>query len=487
MQKIFCAFILLMYSNLLNSQDFSGFIKAPGKFKKTDYAASYFNPVNNLVYINFQSANEITRRQYDTSFSLLKEYTFNSESISYSRDLSKVNFVAPLTTSSGTFEIFADKDDILVYRLDFTQKKDSLATSFRFTKKNGEKLISLLPDLEDLKILTYLDDENKLKIYRWKPGSTTEEMLFSLPKSNLDKEQEELYTKSCRIKFNKLKQLNAKRINAVNTFPEETSVFYSDNMIYMLLTIPFDVGTYVITLDLMDNTIRTKNYFLNPIIVNAGNDPYLIKRPDASVFDSTLIIKNTSRRQFEYYFYNIQTEKLLKNYSVPLKDSIRYLVHSPVIQKGTYWSRDDEKIRKNTAVSGFQNFSLTDYTLDSVTYMLFSISETEGVGGTLLSLATLPIGYAANFHIGNLQVIPYLTLKRSVLIYSYSKFSRKDYIPSSAQLLISNLDLIMDSNKLKDLHQNSSFFIRYDKQAIIGIFNKDKGGFEMIKFGMPTN
>ncbi|MBI5857280.1 MAG: hypothetical protein HZB42_06485 [Sphingobacteriales bacterium] len=482
MSKIFYLFQFLFCCEILHSQGLYGFIQAPENFSKNDIANSYFNTETKEVHINFQDGYKITRCRYDSLFSLKDSFSFRSNQLSLSaKENNKITFVAPLVTQAGNFEIYADNDDIQIRKIDFQQQKDSLCFTIKFDKKKGEKILSILPDKNDLKILTFLDN-GKLNVYRWWPDRPLESITINLPESNFTKEEEKIYTKDCRIRFKKLKPLRASRINSINTFPAENQVYYETNKICILLTIPFNIGICVTSIDLVSGTFNIKNYFLNDLRVNAGENNNLIKNVTASLFDSVLIIKNASPREFEYYFFNVATSKFIRKYTVPVKDSVAALVHSSVTQKGTYSSKEGEKTLKDKSSYRLQHLSLTDYSEDSVTFALFSIVETEGIEGTLLSMATLPFGYLAGIYIGNLQLIPYLTIKRNVLIYAYSRFNKQNLEASSNRNVISNLDNVLDEVRVKTLGKNSSFFIQKDRNAFVGIFNDARSGFDVLKF-----
>ena len=480
---------LLFCEKVLPQQPFVSF-KAPDTFKRDDFSVSYFDPISYTYHINFKTGTNITRCIYDTNFGLIQKYSLISDQITFSeKEWFGIKFVSPICTKSGVFEIYSDQDDILIYQPDFNLKKDSLIESFRFSKKRKEeRILALMPDEEDLKILTYAEKENTMKVYQWFPGQPVKTTSFILPNSTLTKEEEKIYTKECRIKFKNLGQLKSTRINSIQSLPEYNHVFYSKQKIYIVLELSFSLGRYVMDFDLNKENLITHNYFINSITINTGSNKYIKKTPVSTVFDSILVLQNSSYYTVEFLFYNLRTQELIKKYSVPVKDSIYELMHSSFRQKGTYGSKNQEKEIENEKAfmrkirGSFSYISISSLTQDSIVLTLASLQYTEGIGGTLLSLSTKPIGYMANIHIGNLQLVPYLTSRRYKLLYAHSKFNSHTLEPTSSRSVTTVLDEILDNFMSHELSSNNSFLIQRNADILMGVFNKNNGMFDVYKF-----
>lgn len=492
--NVFICFLLCLVGTVIAQKPFISIPSEKG-FKAVDNATSSFDPVNNTFHLVLQEGNTIYRRIYDTNFTLLEEYRSESRDITFSEKSSfKANYIAPLCTTKGYFELFSTGNGVLVYKPDFTIKKDSLYATFSFklTKKGGEKLLSVIPD-SDLKILTYARETNTLKIYQWSPGDSAKTYSFILPEKSMSKEEEKLYTKSSQIKLSQLwgSAFSAVKINSIQSLPTANHLYYSDNKFYIVIGTPNSVGRYVMSIDLDKNELNTHTYFINSLenaFVQPGQTNYGQKDMVSTVFDSTLVIQNSSNYRFEYYFYNINTHALIRKYSVPVKDSMYELVHSALTQKGTYASRDQEKdITRERAfmrkINGsFWYITLSALSPDSVVFTLAALKYTEGIGGTLLSVATASAGFMANIHIGNLQIIPYLTSSRYKLYYAHSRFSTDGFVPARDSTVTTALDQIIDTFEAKELASHSSFFIQKEEEAIIGVFNKETLLFDIYKF-----
>lgn len=487
--------LLFSISEISVAQNIVASIKSVPGFKRDDFATSYFDSVSNTYHLNLQNKNEISRQLYDTNFNLISNYTIESAKISFSeRAIQKTHFLAPLCTSKGTYEIFSDQDDILIYKIDFDAKKDSLVAQFKFDKKKPvEKIISLLPDKEDLKILTYNNDNGYLRVYKWSPGMATETFQFDTPVTNLSQEEEKKYGKAVQIKLKTIGPASPIKINSTQTLPRGSGIYYDSDRIYMLMGIPYSMGVYVMSIDLAKNQFESHNYFINSFEVNSGSINYLKKHLVASIFDSTLVIQNSSHYRFEYLFYDLTTNELIKKHSVQVEDSIYKLVHSDLIQKGSFASSNEEKeIKREKAFmrkidDSFSYMTLSSINKDSIIFTLAALEITQTAFGTLLSLATLPVGVMANIHIGNLQIIPYLTSYRYKFLYAHSKFNTRTFEASKNNTVETLLDKILDTFKMRDLSSNSSFFFQKKEEAFIGIYNKDADKFDIYKFQNTNN
>ncbi|MEQ1675987.1 MAG: hypothetical protein ABL876_04780, partial [Chitinophagaceae bacterium] len=95
---------------------------------------------------------------------------------------------------------------------------------------------------------------------------------------------------------------------------------------------------------------------------------------------------------------------------------------------------------------------------------------------------TATIGFMANIHIGNLQVIPYLTSERYKLLYAHSMFNTKTLEPATNRQVTTILDDILDTFKARELASNSSFLIQKNSELFIGVFNKEKELFIIFRF-----
>lgn len=470
-------------------------IKGEPGFKSNDYAISIFDPVSNTYHLNLQNGDNIYRRLYDTSFNLLNEYSFETKRIGFSNNsFEKPRFISPLNTAQGYFEIYSFEDDILIYEVNFLKKKDSLIKSFNFNeKKTGEKLISLMPDRNDLKMLVYSEDLKYFQVYKWTPGDSIKKFLFETTGSGLTKEEEKKYTKSCQVKYKKIGQLTSARINSLQTFPISPNVYFDENRILIVADMPYSVGIHLIEINIEKNIFRTKNFFLNSLKINASNNDYLKRRFVSTILDTVLVIQNSSYYQFEYLFYNINTGALIKKHSVPVEDSIYKFVNSSFKQKGTILSKNQEKELKREKAfmrkigGSFSTITVPYTDKDTVVFTLSSLQYTNGIVKTLLSEGTsIPLsdtwGYQADLYTGSLQTIPYLTSNIYLLFYFHSKFDMRSFEPVATGTVTTCLDRILNTFETKELSSNSSFTIQKSNESLIGVFNKETTAFDIYKF-----
>jgi hypothetical protein len=489
--SIFTAITVLLLPLLAISQTPFASIKAVPGFQVTDYSTATFNAATNSYHINTLDANRMTRRMYDSNFKLIKEYSFDAPLIDFSNKLAgSIRFFGALPTSKGYFELYAYKDELKVYEIDFDSGADKLVTSFLFNeKKTGERPIAMMPDNEELKFLTYSKKDNYMKVYRWVPGDSLKSYQFRVPEKGLSAEEEKIYTKSCQVRYKNLFPVRSSQLNTQQIFPSFSNVIFRDDRIYMMIDIPFYVGIHLITIDLTANSFTTKNFFFNDLRRNAGDDNEKIYRFTNTIVDSVLVVQNSSHYWFEYLFYNINSGELIKKHSLPVEDSIYQLVHSGFTQKGTYISKNQEKeIKREKAfmrkVSGVLPLnSIAEIKGDSITLTLSSIQQTSGIGGTLLSFATSAVATLMLGDImGNAIFVPYLSSKRFKLYYFHSTFSKKTWKPAPPHVATTGLDQVLDSFEAKELHGNSTFYILKPRETLIGVFNKETASFDIFKF-----
>ena len=482
--------IFFCFGNVFPQQLISS-LKGPQYFNKDNLVISYYDSISHKIYISYQNGFDITRQLYDTSFNLLGEYSLTAGAITLSEKEKFIGsaFVSPLCTKKGVFEVYADKNEISIYKPDFNNKKDSLIEVINFSKNRKEdRILSFMPGEKDLKILLYNSKENLLNIFQWSPGQASTTISFSLPRSTLTNEEEKNYSNRCRIDFKKIEGLKADKLNKVNPFPVYDHILFTDTKIYLQLVLPFSAGIHVMELDLAEKNLRYKNYFINSVEINTGTIKNVKKSPVSTIFDSILVIQNSSHYRFEFYFYNLRTNELIKSYSVPVKDSIYTLVHSPLFQKGTYGSPDQEKELENETAfmrkinGSFSYMSTASYSKDSIVFTLASLQNTEGIEGTLLSFSTMPLGYMANIRFGNFQFIPYLTSTRNKLLYAHAKFDMQTFNASISRSVKTILDDILTYFNRREIGSNSTFLIQTSSSILISAFNKSTKLFDVYKF-----
>jgi len=481
-------FLFLNYSSF--AQDSITVLAAPHGFKERHKAISYYNKYNQQIHIDLEYENKITRQLYDNSFRLLKEYTIGKDGYFYTGHRDTLNFASEMIIGNGVFEIFRDRDDIVVYHIDFEKKNDEKVFELRLRQNEfDERMLAVLPGKNNLRIIGYSAKKDKLNLYTWSPGENIKKKTFDLPEHNLSPKEEKKFGNLNKIKFKKY--LNYFPVNRTDmeypiNIPGGGKVFYNDEKTYIGIMMPNYLGVYLMEID--DIGIKHHNFFVNDGLSVAQTDYYKAKRPFFTVFDSLLIINNSSSYQFEFLFYSLNTDQQIKKYSVPVKDSLNKLVHSQLIQKGTYGSRNQEKVLENEKrfmlrmIDGSQFLTLSGISTDSLTITFGSYNQTAGLGGTLLALGTGMLSSLAFLNVNNAHLIFYITSTRNKFLYSHSKFSKTSFTPSANQHVITITDKLLDDIDVKEIASSSTFLVQVNNDYYIGPYNKQIDKFKVFKY-----
>ena len=483
--------IFLLVSFYCTAQDSIATINSPDNFKARHTTVAYFNKLDQTMHVDFEYEKKITRRLYNASYQLLKEYTIPKSGYFYSNHPDTLIFASEMITENGVFEIFRDRDDIVVYRIDFEKGNDEKVFELRLRQSEyDERMLAVLPGRKNLRIIGYSPKKDKLNLYTWYPNGDTNNISFDVPEHNMTPQEEKKFGKTIRVKFKK-----EFKYFPVNRTDEEypinipgDRIFYNDEKIYVGIAMPFYMGVYLMELDEQKKEIKHRNFFINAGLSGLQADYYKAKRPFFTIYDSLLIVNNSSSYQFECLFYSLNTWQQVKKYSASVKDSINKLVHSELVQKGTYGSRNQEKILENEKrfmlrmIDGTQFLTLSVISKDSLTVTFGSFNETAGIGGTLLAIGTGVISSLAFLNVTSSHYIFYITSTRNKFIYSHSRFSTVGLEPSKNDHVNTLTDKLLDDLDVKEIGSASSFIIHYNNQYHVGVLNKVSNHFTIYRY-----
>jgi hypothetical protein len=310
---------------------------------------------------------------------------------------------------------------------------------------------------------------------------------FYLPNSNLSEKEEKNSPKEVRIKFNKaITNLAIQPLGETTLMDRPgTRLYYDSNVIYLLMDIPYNLGVYLMKLDLAAKTIKGENYFVNTYEDNGSTVISKHKESTCLLLDSLLIIKNSSDKILEYSFFNIKDGSLIRRYSATAQN-IEKLAHSGLRQKGTWGSAKEEKkfdsnkkyLRKSS--NGIIYIASTGS--DSITITNLSLIETTGVGGTLLDVF-VPLSLEAHgVPIYLTSLLPPLGPSRDKIIYFHTRFSKKDLQPSLNTNVTTIVDDLLDDKKIENLSAYSSFVVKKNSVYFIGFYSKELQKMEVFKY-----
>ncbi len=492
MKKIIFPLLLsILFYNNCDAQYFVDFaIPFPIGNNPGKDMVGYYHAGNNQIVINVQTKTGITHFLYDTSFSLLGSYDYETQNRQLSKSSKKGFFLRNICLGNQFIELYAENNTLVFYRLDFLAKKDlNIARIGLRNKYEDERLISVMPSEHGCNFLSYSENNKKIILYKWEPVSNTTVIIEGdLPKSTLSKEEAKEKGDFAGIKTHLLFQdLSVSCIKPnVFQFPAPGQLFYTDSCIYIVHKIPYQLGINVFKIDMASAKVNSKNYFINKY---QDGQLKFKKTPVATLYDSLLIIQNSSADIFEYYFFNIVSGTMVVKYETKTNDKIYDIVHSPLRQIGTFRSAKEEVelsneknfIRKKNSGLSFIKPLVRN---DSLILTFGSFIATPGIEGTLLAVATG--GFASmtgiGIAIGEFQFIPYLTSSRNNFLYAHSQFSLNGLKPSKDDRVSTYLDAVIADKKLNELEKDNSLIIDLGQSLYICIYNKATKTFKVSKY-----
>lgn len=486
MRKLIILFFLIKsISNLTNAQTKIAEFSAPGNFEKKDYTVCYYDSLNYEYNLISQSDRTLTRLLLDSSFLRKKEYSYTSSFLSIIKDKEKfAGFITPLLLEKGSFEVFANKDSIFIIKPNFHLGIDSVFFSHPIKYSvQDESLISIIPGEKYLSILTISKSERKFYLYNINSDKVLEIKHFLLPESNFGDKENKMFAKDAikllKINFNTsfkyLIPVNVNESYFINSKLDPV-LYYSSTAISFPIWMPYDVGICIVNLNLQTQNANVLNFFLNELSYNLNASVlYNYKSLATVIFDSTFVIKNASSKYFSYHFYNLNDGSEIKKFEADNKKEMDKLIHSDFNQQGTWLSKKQSKELKNSKNYVRKSFGSRTFVSgknpDSITFTNLAYRYTPGIEGTFLEFSTSLVGYAANIHIGRLQIIPYLSSERDKLIYSHSKFSIKTLEPSKGKNVKTFLNNLLDDIDLKEISANSTFLLKKGQSYLLGVFD----------------
>ncbi|MBL7746287.1 MAG: hypothetical protein JNM19_02565 [Chitinophagaceae bacterium] len=483
-------FSFLFTSVASYSQNKTGELEAVKELAKANHCAGYYVYKQKGYRVNQQLADKIVRHQYNADFELTGSY--ESPTIDYTINLDFIGtpvFSADLQLGNSVYEVYIDKKRVWVVAPDFVAKKDSIVFKLgRGDHEPDERRLAVIPHKDGLRIITFSNKRDKLFLYNWRGEGLIDTTVFSLPESPMTPEEIKKYSKDVKVKYRPALQdlvVTKANSNTVLAYPGTNYLYYDDDKIWLLLQTYLGTGIHVLTLDIKSGAVTTSNFFINDLFKNfhAKADNY--RTPYALIWKNHLIIRNSSYYFFQYLFYDLATNKLVKEYTATADESFMKLVNSDLNQKGTWLAGGDEKklnnekayLRKLSSGDGF--ICLSGETIDSITITNGSVKDIKGLAGSMVAIGTAFIGAALNLTIGNIQIIPYLQTFQKKMVYFHTTFSRGSFDISPSASTTTMLDKLLENFERKDLKSKSSFFITTDSKNIMAVFNADTGKFEL--------
>jgi hypothetical protein len=489
---VFCLLFTVSKKSFSQSYPFFEMYIPISANEKDALANGYYNPFTNNFILEQENKKVITRLLYDSLFNLKQKYTVAADSISFAYKTKKSVFLKEFCSSIGSFEIYANNNRLQLWQLDFEAGSDKKIAEFQLRQQyKDETVIAIIPGNGFFSFVSFSEKADRILLYDYFFGKgfyMPKE--YTLPQKSLTKEEIKERGKFLAVKYsNSLYGLYASDLKVPKPYEINTGnqLFYDDNTIYFLLRTPYNAGFHLLELDRNSSNLSFKNFLINKLNPEKFSTP-LEKIPVATAIDSLLIIQTSNVNTFAYHFYNLKTKEQLAFHETGADNSLYKLVNSELSQIGTYASKDEEKditneklfLRRKNKGSLFLKAAKSDN--DSLLLTFGSYTPTEGIGGTLLSFATMGISDMMAFGAGIVQMLPYLTLSRNKFLFAYSKFSLKSLQPSTATGITTPINKFAGDKRIDDLEKNSSFIIEKGNKLYIGIFNKKINKYNILVY-----
>ncbi|MFN8251890.1 MAG: hypothetical protein U0V75_08395 [Ferruginibacter sp.] len=450
---------------------------------------AYYNPYSKNFVIAQQGTGMISRQLFDTVFQLKKSYTAGTEAISFSASNKKHVFLEAYCTAGMNYEVYSKEKSIEIWAIGFENGADKKAAALRQQQQyKDERLVALIPGADKLTLLCITPKENKLLLYNYFPGKDI--LLqgeYPLPAISLTPDEIKERGRHLAMQYsNSMRGIFIAETNKTGPFhiSPGNQLLYNDTALYFLLRVPYKAGYHLLEMNRTSGQMRFSNFLVNKLEAGHFGTSYEMI-PAATMYDSLLIIQNSNSLSLEYYFYNIHSGQLLAKHTATADNSLYSIVHSGLHQAGTYGSKDEEKdisserlfLRRKNKGNIFINVSHAD--ADSILLSFGSYVPTEGIGGSIVGLATL---FATNFVSGAFKLGLYMSMTRNKFLFAFSKFSLKTFEPSRSTGITTPLNTIVSETKADEPGTKSSFVIEKDGHLYTGNYDKVSDKFRIIKY-----
>jgi hypothetical protein len=479
-------------------------LQAPAGFSDNNDAAGYYNKYNHRLVFCQQKDDTLYRLMCDSGFRILGQYRVANNEIAYryKKKQKKRIFLTDLAAADYQYEIYQQEKQLFVYRLNFEAAADQLtATLTTNSTYADESVLAIMPSGQQLRYLTHSKKQNTLLLYTCNPADgSTAKVAFEMPKTNLSEDEVKRYNSEVKLKLaNDMLDFAVERMDEPNVLgtPLDNRIFFDERQAYLLVKMPYNIGYYVIQILFNEGTMTQKNLFINSLQEDYYcGDIDKKKVLTATIADAVLIVGNNNAENLQFHFFNATTLAPLQSYNVNIADSLQTVVHSKLKQKGTWGSEkeikelDNEKLYFRRKHTGSQSLSVAAYNSETLVLTSGSLIETGSPVKTLLTLASIGLGAfgMVTINTGARMLSDYLTVIRNGLkakfkhLYTHAKFSRADFRPAGQANVTSFLDVIHEQLTDQRFNKPSSFFIQQGGTYYVGVFNKQSGFLELLKY-----
>jgi hypothetical protein len=465
-------------------------------FTGNDMAMCRYNKYLHHFVLTQQTGKSTGRFLYDSAFTLTGFYEHPNTYTVYNPVLVKtpLEFVTTVSAPSGDYEVFWQKGTYVIFKTDFTGKKDSMVYKFKLSAgAKDEKNAALLTGYGRLRVLTHSKKGNCLYLYSYNPADTAVVVkTFSLPEKSLTKEEYKTYGDAASVDLKDgFSNILVTSLDEESPFaaPGNNRLFYNDEKIYILKKMDSDLGFTLVTLDERASSVLLKHF-----ITNTFDELYSFNFEDtkysaATIYDSLLIIASASQKKFEYCFYSLATGSLVKSYTVPLNEAPDKLFSSPLKASEQEKKPSSAKIMKDMYAK-HKILSVSQTGADSTTITLCATKYEESnmdnkqVGWVLSAMGKLLMGdfngIIVDMALRNILPLIVVTYSEAVC-YVHTRFCNKTLEISNKKSTWTMLDNLLEYRVNELLQRPGSFLTPAGKQYYLGWYNQQQKKINLLQ------
>jgi hypothetical protein len=361
-----------------------------------------------------------------------------------------------------------------------------------------EKTLGLLTGYGRFRVLTHTPKTNSLHLYCYSPGDTQMVVKhFPLPAKSLTPAEYKTYGDAALVDikegFDDM-PVTALEDNKPFTFPGNTRLYFNKEQVFIVKKMPSDLGFTLITLNEQSGSLSFKHF-----ITNTFDELYSVNFEDtkysaATIADSLLIIASSSRKKFEYLFFNVNTGALISKQAVPLKEAPAQLFSSPLktavpLKKATPAKIMDDMYAKHKMLSVAQlGTDSTILTLCAIKYEQPPTKSQQRVSkvlGILLTAGQMLLGHGSiyNAELMFFNLLPQVieTYSESVC-YVHTQFAHSNLGIATTKTARTMLDNLLEYRVNELLERPCAFLVPSNGSYYVGWYNTAQKKFSLVQF-----
>lgn len=323
MKHIYFAFIFLLISGSISSQkkvlEVFGSFSPSDIYLRTSYAIT--NHDNNDLLLLFEENDLLKLYLFDKNY--------NQKSTQFTKTLpSKFNAILGYTIHENVYSIIYSnqtKTKFGVITANFETNK--VVNKILDFKIKGERFMESIQHKNNFYLLTLTKNGSDLHTYSFDQNLNEKKVTYSLknleyPNPNFPGHNYSVYGIFNKNRTNNISKIESRNPNAIETTSQIIKVYTQEDQII----VSFDHNnkeTNLFYIDLVTSKLKQKVFYI----------PKDFSKSNSYIFDNKLFQIASSSKKMKFTILDLNTEKILKEYSITNKDSINFK-NSPIIMEG---------------------------------------------------------------------------------------------------------------------------------------------------------